>query len=70
MPITSASITVSHESGFYAGLWGSNVDFGNDTDFELYIYGGYAGSIDDNTSFDIGLAYYSYPNAPDGTEYY
>ena len=64
-----ASITVSHESGFYAGLWGSNVDFGNDTDFELDIYGGYAGSFDDNTTFDVGVAYYSYPNAPDGTEY-
>ena len=59
-----ASVTLSHESGAYIGLWGSNIDFGNDADYELDAYVGYGGSIGENTTFDVNVTYYSYPNAP------
>ncbi len=61
--------TVSHDSGFYAGLWGSNVDFGDDTDFELDVFVGYTGALDEKTSYDVNVTYFSYPNAPSGSDY-
>lgn len=53
----------SHESGFYAGMWAANVDFGDDTTFEMDFYGGYSGDITDSLSFDVGYLYYAYPDA-------
>jgi len=59
------TITVSHESGFYAGLWGSNLD---DTpvygEIEVDLYAGYNTDIAEGTNLDVGLIYYWYP---DGT---
>lgn len=46
-------------SGFYAGLWASNVDFGTNDRFEVDLYGGYRWSVS-NTSFDVGYAHYFY----------
>lgn len=64
-----ASVTVGHESGFYIGFWGSNVNFGDaETDLEIDIIAGYGGSIGESTSFDINVTYYAYPGAPTGTE--
>jgi len=59
----------SHESGFYAGTWGSNIswlrDFGSYSSggsLELDIYGGYKGTIGKTDfGYDVGLLYYSYP---------
>lgn len=53
---------------FYVGAWASIVDFGDDTDAELDVYGGYlfdAGGFD----FDVGVISYTYLNAPDGADY-
>lgn len=53
---------------FYVGAWASNVDFGDDTDAELDLYGGYlfdAAGYD----FDVGVIGYHYVNAPDGADY-
>jgi uncharacterized protein (TIGR02001 family) len=59
------TITVSHESGFYAGVWGSNLD---DTpvygEVEVDLYAGYNTDIAEGTNLDVGLIYYWYP---DGT---
>jgi uncharacterized protein (TIGR02001 family) len=63
------SLTVSHDSGFYLGVWGSNVDFGNETDFEVDFYAGYGGSFNDSTTFDVNVTYYAYPNAEDFRNY-
>lgn len=49
----------SHESGFYAGTWASNVDFG-DKGYELDLYlgfGGEAGAL----GYDLGYIQYLYP---------
>lgn len=56
-------IDYSHDSGFYAGSWASNVDFGNDTSYELDLYAGYGGNITEDFSYDIGYLYYAYPDA-------
>ena len=54
--------------GFYAGAWASNVDFGDDTDAEVDLYGGYRTEIG-GVAFDVGAVGYGYVNAPDGADY-
>lgn len=53
---------------FYVGGWASNVDFGDDTDAEIDIYGGYraeaAGFV-----FDVGVVGYFYTDAPSAADY-
>lgn len=53
---------------FYAGGWASNVDFGDKTDAEVDIYGGYRPEAAGFT-FDLGVIGYFYLNAPDGADY-
>jgi uncharacterized protein (TIGR02001 family) len=65
-----ASATVSHESGAYFTVWGSNVDFNDgETDFEVDFTLGYGGSINDSTTYDVNVTYYAYPNSPSGADY-
>lgn len=49
----------AHESGFYLGLWGSPVHFG-DAYLEGDFYGGYANSVGD-FSYDVNVIGYVYP---------
>jgi uncharacterized protein (TIGR02001 family) len=51
-----------HESGFYAGVWGSNVDFDSDTSIELDYYAGYGFNITEDLSVDVGITHYTYPD--------
>lgn len=66
--------TWSHESGFYAGVWGSNVDFGGSSpDVEVDVFAGFAGGdAEESFGYDIGIVTYNYPNAAAGnyTEIY
>ncbi|TKB56560.1 TorF family putative porin [Ferrimonas aestuarii] len=55
-------IDYSHDSGIYVGTWASNVDFGDDTSYEIDFYGGYAGAAGE-LSYDLGYVYYAYPDA-------
>ncbi|MCF1185032.1 TorF family putative porin [Marichromatium gracile] len=55
----------AHESGFYAGTWASNVDFGDNTSYELDAYLGFAGNITDELGYDLGAVYYAYPDGRD-----
>lgn len=53
---------------FYVGAWGSNVDFGDDTDAEFDVYGGFrteAGGF----ALDFGVIGYLYVGAPDAADY-
>ncbi|MEM9723937.1 MAG: TorF family putative porin [Pseudomonadota bacterium] len=54
------------DNGLYVGTWASNIDFGDSTNVEIDVYGGYAGSID-FLSYDVGVIYYIYTNQPDAT---
>jgi uncharacterized protein (TIGR02001 family) len=59
-----ASLDWSGEGGLYAGLWGSNVDFGDGgPNVEADLLLGYAGAIAGNLGYDIGATYYKYLGA-------
>jgi uncharacterized protein (TIGR02001 family) len=62
-PALQGSIDYSHSSGFYAGVWGSNVDFGDccDENFEVDVYAGFRGG--ETVTYDVGAIYYTYPGA-------
>ncbi|MCD4668459.1 MAG: TorF family putative porin [Sulfurimonas sp.] len=52
--------------GLYAGVWGSNVDFGDDydTSVEIDLYLGYANEISGLT-YDVNYCQYTYPGETD-----
>lgn len=50
----------------YAGVWVSNVEFGNGTDLEYDIYGGIKPTIG-VVNLDLGVYYYGYTNQPTGS---
>jgi uncharacterized protein (TIGR02001 family) len=73
----------NHASGFYAGVWGSNISWLSDAGpgisapLELDVYGGYKGSLADGIGYDVGVLTYNYPGSypagmvdPDTTEIY
>ena len=70
-PALQGSIDYAHDSGFYAGVWGSNIDYGDgvDGDIEVDLYAGYANQINDELGYDIGLVYYTYPGSDDIEDY-
>ena len=65
-------ISVSHESGVYAGTWGSNLagwgTFGG-SNTELDLFAGYAVEIASGTTLDVGLTWYMYPGGADTTDF-
>lgn len=69
-PAVQGSLTWNSGAGFYAGFWGTNVEFtpGDNADLELDLYAGYAGSVG-VFSYDIGVIYYAYPGTRAGTDY-
>jgi uncharacterized protein (TIGR02001 family) len=69
-PAVQGGFDVTHGSGLYAGVWGSNVDFndGDEANLEIDIYGGYSGSFK-GLSYDIGAIGYIYPGADSSLDY-
>jgi uncharacterized protein (TIGR02001 family) len=72
-PAIQGGFDVSHSSGFYAGVWGSNVDFEiqtvDDAQMELDVYAGFAGNITEKLGFDVGVLHYAYPGADNSLDY-
>jgi uncharacterized protein (TIGR02001 family) len=64
-PAIQGGLDWEHDSGFYLGLWGSNVDFGSgtDADVETDIYGGFKLETADGLGFDFGVVRYLYPGS-------
>jgi uncharacterized protein (TIGR02001 family) len=60
-PALQASLDIAQDNGWYVGAWASNVDFGSEANVELDVYTGITGKITDNTLWDIGVVYYTYP---------
>lgn len=52
----------------YAGAWASNVDFGDDTEAELDLYGGYRTELA-GFAVDVGAVGYLYASQPNGADY-
>jgi len=61
----------NHESGFYVGTWGSNVDNFSPSpvdgtsgaQLEIDFYAGFGGAITENLSGDFNVLYFYYPGA-------
>jgi len=64
--------TLSHKSGVYAGVWGSNLagwgTFGG-ANMELDLVGGYKAKLTKNATLDVGLTWYMYPGGADETDF-
>jgi uncharacterized protein (TIGR02001 family) len=64
-PALQASVDFAADTGFYAGIWGSNVDFGNgDPNIEVDYYAGWGGGED--VTWDLGILYYTYVGSGGG----
>ncbi len=72
-PAFQASFDYASDSGFFAGVWASNIDFSDtgdtSTDFEIDIYAGYGLELGEGTSAGFKATYYYYPNSPYVTGY-
>lgn len=69
----NGGLDYEHASGFYAGYWGSTLDYGlGGSEFEHDFYLGYNGAINDDLAYQVGLTYYYYydigTSAADGFE--
>lgn len=64
-------LTVTHESGLYAGTWASNLagwgTFGG-SNMELDLYAGYKLPVGGGT-LDVGLTWYMYPGGASNTDF-
>jgi len=66
-PALQAGVDFAHKSGFYLGVWGSNVswikDYAGATKgaHEIDLYGGYKGEIHKDFTYDLGVIRYQYP---------
>lgn len=82
-PALQGGFDYAHSSGFYAGVWGSNISWLSDmggisSSVEIDVYGGYKGSFANDFSYDVGVLTYNYPGSypgdgyvkPDTTELY
>jgi len=65
-------VTLTHKSGIYAGVWGSNLagwgTFGG-ANMELDLIGGYKMPLRDKAALDVGLVWYMYPGGADESDF-
>lgn len=65
-----AGITVSHESGFYVGVWGSSIDdyvtAHGTSHQEIDLIAGFKKGFDNGLTLDVGAIYYVYPGTRPG----
>jgi len=69
-PTIQGGFDFNHEGGLYAGIWGSNVNFGS-TDpahLEVDYYIGFAGEAS-GVGYDFSYIYYAYPGVDDNMNY-
>jgi uncharacterized protein (TIGR02001 family) len=69
-----ATVNLNHSSGFYAGVFASNIDddvslpgYG---DVEVDFYAGYAREIASGLTADVGLLYYFYADGTGDTDFF
>lgn len=61
-PAIQGGFDVSYDNGYYAGVWGSNVDFDGGESMELDLYAGWAGEVA-GVGVDLGVLHYAYPTS-------
>jgi uncharacterized protein (TIGR02001 family) len=72
-PALQGSIDYAHDSGWYIGAWGSNIDFGideaatglKDPSVEVDLYTGFTRQLDTGVNYDLGGVFYTYPKESD-----
>ncbi|MFZ2301528.1 MAG: TorF family putative porin [Gallionella sp.] len=71
-PAIQGGFDYAHASGFYAGVWGSNISWISDTggmngtgsaSLELDTYFGFRNSFADDFTYDVGFIRYNYPGS-------
>ena len=67
-PAIQGGFDFEAESGFYAGIWGSNVNFNDGAGSELDFYFGYGFSVGD-LGIDIGYVAFDYPKNQTGLDF-
>jgi len=66
-PAIQGGFDYAHASGFYVGVWGSNVGWIEDYqgyasgNMEFDLYGGFRGGFADDFTYDLGAIQYYYP---------
>jgi uncharacterized protein (TIGR02001 family) len=67
-----ASLDYAHDSGFYLGAWGSNIDFAippggplDDPGLEVDVYAGWTKTLESGFALDFGAVLYAYPDESD-----
>ncbi len=66
-PAFQAGASYSAPFGLYAGVWGSNVDFGDGgPNFEVDYFVGWNKDLSDSWNLDLGVNRYTYEGASDG----
>ena len=68
-PAIQGGFDYAHESGIYLGVWGSNVDFDDDANIEIDLYGGFSKELANGFSYDLGVIHYDYPGQ-DSSDFY
>ena len=66
-PALQGGFDFEHGSGFYLGVWGSNVDFGGDESTELDFYGGWGFEVG-SVSLDFGLTLFRFFGGDDASD--
>ena len=67
-PAISGGFDFEDESGFYAGIWGSNVNFNDGTGSELDYYVGYGFELG-SLGVDLGYVAFDYPENTTGLDF-
>jgi len=62
----SGGIDYAADSGFYVGTWASNASWADGMTYELDVYAGFGGDINENISYDVGYIYFAYPDETTG----
>lgn len=66
LPAIQGGFDYEHDSGFYAGVWGSNVEFGDaKVNMELDVYAGFGFEVSEDIALDVGVLHYQYPGDTD-----
>ena len=63
-PAVQGSLTVEHDSGLYAEVWGSTLERpGDPTNSEIDLTAGYDKELSEHFSFDLSGTFFGYPSA-------
>lgn len=63
-PAVQGTLTIEHDSGLYAELWGSTLERpGDPTNSEIDVTGGYEKALSEHVGIDLSGTFFAYPSA-------